>query len=159
MDVLGAQPELERFFTQGHTIKARAGLDTSDLDTLYAYGYQLFEAGEYKEALQYFSMLAQMDFWSFDYWLAVGICYQRLGQHEEAIFCFSRAGFASMQDPRSSYYAGISYQLLGNIEYARKAFDASLNWCGVQPQYEPLRNHITRALSGCTEGANHDVGN
>jgi secretion system chaperone SscA len=140
---------LQRFFSCGGSVRMLAGIDKCDMDTLYAYATQLFEAGEFEAARNIYVILARADHWSFEYWFALGLCSQRLSGHEDAVFCFGRAGMIHIDDPRASYFAGISYRILGNEEYARKAFSAAMKWCGRQSRYEEIRKSAIEQLACC----------
>lgn len=140
-----------QFFKDGGSLSALMGLDQENLDKLYAYAFQAYSAGECDRAKRFFLLLAQVDQWNFDYWFALGLCCQRLGEHEEAIFCFAQSAVIRLTDPRSAYWAGINYQLLGNQTYARKAFTTALKLCGQQAIYEELRQLTVKALASCGE--------
>ena len=90
-----------------------------------------------------------MDQWNFDYWFAAGLCCQRLAEHDQAIFCFAHAAAVQPTDPRPTYFAGVSYQVLGNLVYACKAFETSVMLCGSQEEYQALRNLNTTAWAQC----------
>ncbi|WP_108651893.1 SycD/LcrH family type III secretion system chaperone [Dongshaea marina] len=141
------QKLLDDFLARGGSMKILCEMDESALNTIYNYAYQIFESGQISEAQRLFYFLSNMDQWNFDYLLALGICYQRLGEHEQALYCFSRSGQREISDPRSSYYAGLSYQQLGNAEYAKKAFDASVRWCSDKPEYQDLKPKVSAALA------------
>ncbi|HBO5144910.1 TPA: SycD/LcrH family type III secretion system chaperone [Pseudomonas aeruginosa] len=142
---------LRDFFSRGGSIRMLSGVASDDLTTLHNYACQLFDAGELDAARNYFYLLAQVDHWRFEYWLGLGMCQQRLGAHQEAIFCFCRAGMIEVEDPRSSYFAGISYHLTGNQEYACKAFKAAIRWCAARPQYQELRQSVEQLLAQCEQ--------
>jgi len=146
---VGDDEILRDFFSRGGSIRMLSDVNSQDLETLYNYAGQLFDVGELDAARNYFYLLVQVDHWCFDYWLGLGMCQQRLASHQEAIFCFSRAGMIEVQDPRSSYFAGISYDLTGNWEYARKAFTAAIRWCAACPQYQQLRRSAEQLLAQC----------
>ena len=114
--------------------------DTSPdtLDTLYAYAYQRHAEGEIVEAQRLFYLLVLYDQLNVDYLLALGLCHQRLGEHEVALTYFSRAGMLHVTNPWPSYHAAVSYQRLGDWEWARKAVRASLRWCGAREPYQAL---------------------
>ncbi|CAH0536014.1 SycD/LcrH family type III secretion system chaperone [Vibrio marisflavi] len=141
------EKSIVEFFQRGGSMKILCDMDESSLDTIYNYAFQLFETGQTAEAYRHFYFLASMDQWNFDYLLALGICCQRMGEHEQAIYCFSRSGQRELADPRSSYYAGISYQCLGNKSYARKAFNAAVRWCSDKPEYQQLKSKVSAALA------------
>ncbi len=140
---------LQQFFSRGGSLRMLASVDQNDMDLLYAYATQMYEAGEAEAARNFYFMLARIDHWNFDYWFSLGLCYQRLSQHEEAIFCFSRSGMIKVDDPRSSFFAGVSYRLLGNMEYARKALNAALKWCGERADYQDIRQSAAQLLAHC----------
>ena len=140
---------LQRFFASGGSIRMLADVDRRDMNTLFAYATQLFDAGDLNAAHKFFFMLARLDHWNFDYWFSLGLCYQRLAQHDEAIFCFSRAGMINVDDPRPACFAGISYRLVGNVEYAIKAFRAALNWCGDRDAYRDIKVNALQQLANC----------
>ncbi|WP_108034056.1 MULTISPECIES: SycD/LcrH family type III secretion system chaperone [Burkholderia] len=140
---------LQRFFASGGSIRMLADVERRDLDTLYAYATQLFDMGELHAARNFFLMLARVDHWNFDYWFALGLCQQRLARHDEAIFCFSRAGMIGVDDPRASYHAGVSYRLAGNLDYAAKAFRAALNWCGERDGHRDIKANAMQQLAQC----------
>lgn len=146
-----AQEVLRRFFASGGAVRMLADIRLDDMDHLYAYATQLFEADEFKGARNLYFLLAQLDQWNSDYWLGLGLCHQRLMQHEDALFCFSRAGMIKIDDPRASFFAGISYQIVGNQSYARKALNASIKWCGQHAQYVTLRQSAEQLLACCAQ--------
>lgn len=144
-----ADDVLKNFLMRGGSIRMLQDIDPSDLDQVYAYATQLFEAEAFKSAKQFYYLLARLDHWNFDYWLALGLSCQRLSQHDEALFCFSRAGMIRIDDPRGAFFAGISYQALGNTVYARKAFNAAIRWCGRDAASEPMRRAAAQSLAYC----------
>ncbi|RQR48097.1 CesD/SycD/LcrH family type III secretion system chaperone [Burkholderia sp. Bp9126] len=149
---LGADDDhevLERFFGAGGSIRMLADIAQSDMDKLFSYATQLFDAGEPRAACNFLMMLARIDHWNFDYWFMLGLSYQHLAQHEEAIFCFSRAGMIRIDDPRASFRAGISYRLVGNLDYAIKAFRAALKWCGDRDTWRDIKAGVMEQLAHC----------
>lgn len=140
---------LREFFARGGSIRMLGDVAATDLQTLHTYACQLFDAGELQGARNYFALLVQLDHWRFDYWLGLGMCQQRLAAHDQALLCFSRAALIDALDPRSSYFAGISYYLTGNREYACKAFNATIKWCAAHPQHQALRQSAQQMLGQC----------
>ncbi len=138
---------LQQFFSRGGSVRMLADISKKDLDTLYAYAGQLFDAGEWQAAHNVYLVLARVDHWNFDYWLALGLTCQRIDSHDEAVFCFARAGTIRLDDPRAPFFAGISYRALGNEEYACKAFNAAIRWCGRKPEHDEIRTTAVAQLA------------
>lgn len=139
--------EILDFLAQGGALRMLAGIDAPQLQTLYAFACQLVESGDVASAEGLFHTLFCLDSWNFNYALSLGLCRQKRGAHKEALLCFVRAGTVKITDPRPAYYAALSYQKLGNISYARKAFSAALRWASNRPQHQTLRQKAERALT------------
>ncbi|MFJ2995317.1 tetratricopeptide repeat protein [Pandoraea sp. NPDC087047] len=133
-----AQDILSRFFERGGALRMLADLDEADLARVRAHAAGQFARGQMAAAQRVYFVLATLDQWSFDDWYGLGLCYQRLGQHEQALPCFAKAGVICGSDPRPPYLAGMSYEHTGNREFARKAYDATLRLCAQRPQYDKL---------------------
>ncbi|VVE00693.1 CesD/SycD/LcrH family type III secretion system chaperone [Pandoraea anhela] len=129
---------LTRFFERGGALRMLADLDEADLASVRAYAAQRFAQGHIAGAQRVYFILATLDQWSFDDWFGLGLCYQRLGQHEQALPCFAKAGVICASDPRPPYLAGISYEHMGNPTFAARAYRATLRICARSPQHEPL---------------------
>ncbi|QBC33446.1 tetratricopeptide repeat protein [Pandoraea sp. XY-2] len=129
---------LSRFFESGGALRMLADLDEADLARVRAHACQRFAQGQIAAAQRVYFVLATLDQWSFDDWYGLGLCYQRLGQHEQALPCFAKAGLIHASDPRPPYLAGMSYVHTGNREFARKSFDATLRICGHLPHHDKL---------------------
>lgn len=120
---------LQTFLEQGGSLKMLADVDPKDLDLLYRYSTQLMNYGDYEGAKKIFYLLMKIDQWNFDYFFELGTCCHQLKEHEEAIFCFGRAGIIKIEDPRSPYFAARNYLAVGNKDYAIKSYNAALRVC------------------------------
>ncbi len=143
---------LQKFFARGGSVWMLTDISKADLDTLYAHATQLFEAGEFAAARNVYLILARVDHWNAEYWFSLGLSFQRLAAHEDAVFCFGRAGMIRIDDPRASFFAGISHRALGNDAYACKAFNAAIRWCAEQSKYREIRQSAAEQLSYCSIG-------
>jgi secretion system chaperone SscA len=143
---------LRQFFTFGGSLRMLAEIDPKHMGTLFEYAQQLFEAGDLSTARSVFLILVRIDQWNSDYWFSLGQCFQRLGLYNESIGCFARSGLIKVDDPRSAYFAGISYRLTGNNEYAIRAFRAALGWCGNRESFRGMKEDAMRQLADCERG-------
>ena len=87
-----------------------------------------------------------------DYFFSLGTCCQQLGEHEEAIFCFGRAGIVNIEDPRSPYYAGKKlwrawqYSLCHQIIAALRICD-----CHGEGVWTDVKDNSHKALANLTQ--------
>jgi secretion system chaperone SscA len=143
------QAVLREFFSRGGSVRMLTDVDERDLELLYAHATALFDANEFAGARNHYLLLSRLDHWNFDYWFALGLCHQRLGEHADAILSMSRAAMIRLDDPRPPFFTGVSCRLLGNADSARKAFEAALQWCGQLPQHAALRESAEEQLALC----------
>lgn len=140
---------LRHFFACGGTVRMLADIKKDDVEQLYAYATQLFESGDVPAARNIYYLLVRIDQWHFNCWLALGLCNQRLNRHDEAVVCFSHSGMITVDDPRSSYFSGISHCLLGHVDCARKAFNAAIQWCNQRPEHAAMQRSAAQLLAHC----------
>lgn len=148
------QDVLRQFFARGGSIRMLADIQKDDVEQLYSYATQLFDAGDIAASRNIYYMLVRIDHWNFDCWLALGLCNQRLNRHEEAVGCFVQSGLIKVEDPRSAYFAGISQSLLGHVDGARKAFNAAIKWCNQRPEHEMMQRSAAQLLAHCAVEGN-----
>ncbi|VVE70921.1 CesD/SycD/LcrH family type III secretion system chaperone [Pandoraea captiosa] len=129
---------LSRFFERGGALRMLADLCETDLEIVRAYASERFSQGHIAGAQRVYFLLATLDQWSFEDWYGLGLYYQRLGQHREALPCFAKAGVICASDPRPPYLAGISYEHIGNVEFAGRSYRATLRLCAQLPQHASL---------------------
>lgn len=135
------------FLERGGTLQALLNLSPTDLEHVYGYACQLYEAGDYASAKRFYMLLSRLSHWQYDYWLALGLCCQRLDEHDQAIFCFGQAGVLKLDEPKAAYLAGISYSLNGDSELAIRAFTTALKWCAEKPQHGLMKAEIQGRLT------------
>ena len=138
------------FYQDGGTLASLTNLTQQDLNDLHSYAYTAYQSGDVITARNLFHLLTYLEHWNYDYTLSLGLCHQRLSNHEDAQLCFARCATLVMQDPRASYYSGISYLLVGNKKMAKKAFKACLMWCNEKEKYTTYEENIKKLL-GNTE--------
>ncbi|AXE30546.1 hypothetical protein DK842_11930 [Chromobacterium phragmitis] len=112
--------------------------------TLAQYAAQLFDSGEFDEAKCYYLLLARLNHWQFDYWLRLGQCCQRLGEHDEAVACFGKAGLLKLEDPRPAHLARRSHRLASQQRQAPNALHAVVAWCASRPEHATLKEEVLR---------------
>ncbi|MCL1123698.1 SycD/LcrH family type III secretion system chaperone [Shewanella surugensis] len=138
---------LQQFLKRGGSLSMLADTSPQDLSTLYQYALQLMACHDFEAAKRIFYLLMRLDHWSHDYNFNLGLCYQQTGAHEEAIFCFGRAGTIKVDTPYPAYQAALSYIKLGNHTVARNALDAALIWCHNHAHYADIKKDVEVQLA------------
>lgn len=152
MEKSSLAPEVARFLARGGAVRMLADIDEGQLHTLYRYARQCIKQGEIAVAERLLQSLFYLDAWNFDYALSLGLCMQMRGAHDEALFCLARAAQVRSADPRPPYYAALSYQKTGNVEYAQRAFRSVLRLAVESSPYRELRRHAKTGLQRLEQG-------
>lgn len=146
-DTRDTSADLEAYFAKGGSMRELFQIEREKLDILYAFACQRYDAGDYEGAREVYFSLVAIDANCFEYWLATGLCSQQLQRHDEAIYCFSRSGQLRLEDPRSSYLAGVSFQVLGETKRAVMAYSSAIKWCAAHAEHRELRAQATQSLN------------
>lgn len=150
MDNQELYQQWQHYLAQGGSLRQLRQLPKTELDKLYTHGYHCYQQHHYAAAKNFFYLLTAVDQWRFDYQLGLGLCYQRLGEHQEAANSFSQAALIRMDDPRPPYCCGLSYQRLGELDRAKQAFQAALKWCVAHPEMPEVKqaaeNHLAALI-------------
>ncbi len=83
----------------GGTLASLTNLTQQDLNDLHSYAYTAYQSGDVITARNLFHLLTYLEHWNYDYTLSLGLCHQRLSNHEDAQLCFARCATLVMQDP------------------------------------------------------------
>lgn len=85
-----------QIFSEGKTPCEVLGFDKEMMEHMYAYGYRLYNLGDYKKALKVFVGLSMFDPRDSRFNLAVGAAYQKLNNLPKAVSYYYRC---AQQDP------------------------------------------------------------
>lgn len=96
------------FYQDGGTLASLTNLTQQDLNDLHSYAYTAYQSGDVITARNLFHLLTYLEHWNYDYTLSLGLCHQRLSNHEDAQLCFARCATLVMQDPVASYYSELA---------------------------------------------------
>lgn len=90
------------------------GLSDETLIHIYALGRDLFQKGQFEDALALFSFLTTIAPHVSNYWILEGACFQNSNLHEEALAAFNTAKFLNPHNPIPIAYAIESYHQLND---------------------------------------------
>ena len=92
-DILGS-------FASGNTLGEVAGIDKSQLETIYKMASQLFESGSYAKSHDIFSSLCFFCHNDKRYWFGLGASCEKQKNYPSAIRAYMSACMQDMNDPR-----------------------------------------------------------
>lgn len=97
-----------------------------DHEKLYAYAYELYRNGKYRESAQFFRFLTVLNGFDRRIWIGLGASYQMLKQYVQAIGCYSVAAVQNPDDPLVHRYAADCFFAMGNFSKAIEALSSSI---------------------------------
>jgi type III secretion system low calcium response chaperone LcrH/SycD len=115
--------------SKGATISDAAGIKTETLEAGYGLAYNLYNAGNYKDAEKLFAALCIYNHNDSRFWMGLGGARQADNDLSGAIDAYNMASIAgALGDPAPSVHAGLCYLKLGDKENAAALFDAALEF-------------------------------
>ena len=136
-----------------HTIQATLAdvfnISKDTLESGYAYAYNLYKAGNYKDAESMFRGLCMYDGDDPRYWMGLAGCLQAREAWQQAIDTYGMAGVAGgLKDPAPFYYGGLCYLKLGDGENAAASFRAALGLGDASiPAHKAVHDRIRALLA------------
>ena len=120
-------------------------IDPEQIKLLSSYASQQFKKGQVDTALRLFDFLTRIDAWCGLHWLNLGLCYQHFNEHDQALYCFTQAGYTDINDPYPAYYAALSYQAIKDFVKGKQALDTAINNCADHKEHRGLQ-HILQKI-------------
>ncbi len=119
---------------QGVSVARLSGMPPETLEGLYALGYNLYNAGNHKDAETVFRGLCLYDHNDSRYWMGLAGSLQAQGEYKQAIDAYSMAGIATaMNDPQPFLFGAVCYLKMNDRENARGALLGIIDICGDDP--------------------------
>jgi type III secretion system low calcium response chaperone LcrH/SycD len=109
------------------------------METIYNYGYRLFQSGKYRQALDFFKFLFRKDFSSYRYCFQIAACYHYLKDYNNACAYYRIAGDLAPHHPVPHFHLADCWIHLGLPRSALLAFKEAIRLTGNTPQYKKLK--------------------
>lgn len=139
----GEKEKFEKIFVQIFCENKKAkdvlGFSTDMMEHIYAYGYRLYNLGNYKQASQIFTTLTIYDAYEPRYALALGAAYHRLKNYRDASENYLRAGFMNPEDPLPFFYLFDVYKSSGILTDALFCIQEAIKRMGDNPVFAKMK--------------------
>src|SRR5690606_3670181 len=117
------------------TLQELEGISDSEMETIYALGYNFFTYGKYDAAKDIFTGLTAYAPYTAHYWRALGAVNQQLKDYTEAIASYDMAIANNESDVVSYVYRGESYILSGKRDAGLRDLRKVLEVASGYPQF------------------------
>ena len=138
---------------KGATLADVFNISKEAMESAYAYAYNLYKAGNYKDAESMFRGLCLYDGDDPRFWMGLAGCLQAREAYQLAIDTYGMAGVAgALKDPSPFYYGGLCYLKLGDGENAAASFRAALGLGDESiPAHKTCHERIRALLESLTQ--------
>jgi type III secretion system low calcium response chaperone LcrH/SycD len=147
--------DLVNALSNGLSVGEIAGVEPETLEAGYGLAFNLYNAGNFKDAETLFGGLCLYHHRDERFWIGLGGCRQAQGNFAAAIDAYGMACIAgTLKNPAPSVHAGLCYLKLGDPENARALFDAALELGSDEnPTHRVYREKARAMLQLLDEGA------
>lgn len=98
-----------------------------------AEGVKLYKEGKYEDALKCFEKASKLNSKNVTYWTNFGLTYMALKKTDEAMYCYTNAFLADMDNPKPWHLAGKCLYSTGKYKEALNMFNKVLE---IDPKYK-----------------------
>ena len=113
---------MKTFFKQNKTFAEIKEIPRSKLETLYAYGYNHIQSGQYESAAKVFQTLIFFDHLDSKHYLAFGACLQKQQKFDLALIVYTAALYVDAENPKIKFNLGICCLENGQLDAAESYF-------------------------------------
>lgn len=153
----GIEHMVNNVMNKGMMLKDAAGIKSSDLETLYAQAYQLYNTGKFEESRALFALLVNVDPIEPKYLFGVAACSHMLEQYEQAANCYNHSALLENENPVPYYHCADCYMKLEDKFSAIVVLKLCLERCGNKPQYSVIKDRAQMTLKKAEEEGAMDL--
>lgn len=139
---------LTKIFCENQKPQDVMGFSNEMMEHIYAYGYRLFNLGNYKQAAAIFQSLTVFDPYQSRFALALGASYHRQKNLRGASQYYLRAGFMNPEDPFPFFYLYDVYTLGEGLTDAQFCLEESIRRMGDNPTFAKMKEKCVLYLEG-----------
>lgn len=139
---------LVKIFVEHETPKEALGFSDEMMEHMYAYGYRLFNNGNYKRAGEVFIGLCTYNPKESRYVLGAGAAFHKQKNYLKACEYYLTAGILDTQDPLPFYYLYDCYNQAGILSDAQGCLEIAIHRMGDNPKFSKLKARAVLLLDG-----------
>lgn len=133
---------------EGHlTAKEAMGFSDSYLEMIYAYAYNLFQAGQYKKASEAYRVLIFLNAKEAKFYQALAACLHREKEYLEAASYYIAATVINKEDPMPFYHAHDCFLKSNNVPGAILMLKMMLKTIGDNKKYELFKKQAEETVT------------
>jgi type III secretion system low calcium response chaperone LcrH/SycD len=136
----------EMIMCEGYTFADALNISHEQLESLYAWGYDLQKRGQFEQAENVFQYLCYLNQFDQRGWIALGYCRERLKQLDRALHAYITAGLIDVDNPIPALRTAECLLHKGELSAAKSAAEMVCDLAGDAPEYRQRRNRAEQLL-------------
>lgn len=130
---------LAKIFEQGMSPKEAMDISDEDIANLYQASFYYFETGKFRDACELFKFLCILDPMESEFSTALGTCYHRMKEYDNAIRSYMQSAFINPRDPVPLFYCFDCYLNLKDPVSAGIMLCNVIARAGDDPKYAKIK--------------------
>ena len=118
------------------------GVSDQAMHALYRVSVEIYNERRFKEAAAAFSVIAVLDPWHFDAWMALGNAEYFCHRYRGALIAYAMAMHCNPKNPFSHVYSAACYEKIKEYDNAIQSLDTALFVIHENPEYKELALNI-----------------
>ena len=137
---------LVKIFEKGMSPREAMEISDAELAEIYSFAYHKFSSGNYAEAKDLFKIMFSLDPLNSDFATALGVCFHKLKEYDQAINCYMMGDLLEPESPVCLFYAYDCYMNLQNEVCAGIMLCNVIAKAGDQPAYTHIKEDAQMRL-------------
>jgi type III secretion system low calcium response chaperone LcrH/SycD len=130
-----------------------AGIQPSALESYYKKAFQLYNAGQYQEALKIFRIMVMLCPTEHKFSFALGACLHRVEDYAQALGAYQTCSQSDPTDPLPYYHGADCLAKLGYHKAAKESLRIAIDNAKANPKYSALLDRASMALESMNKGS------
>ncbi len=141
------QDMTKKIYEEGATPKEAVGMTDGMTESIYAHGYQLYNAGQYEQAAQLFRLLITFEPRKMKYLMGLAASQHMMKDYNNASLTYMMCSMVDKDNPLPHYHSSDCYLQLGKIGLAVQELISCIELAKKDPQYAGVRERALAMLN------------
>lgn len=142
------QAAVKQATRQGMSIKESLGLTDAMAEGIYSQAYRLYNAGNFRDAIQIFRMLMMVNTNEPKFAMGLAACLHMLKEYKNAADVYAILAVIDATNPVPFYHASDCFIHMKDNRSALIMLKMAVKWAGDKPEYRILKDRALLMIEG-----------
>nr|NGY95994.1 hypothetical protein [Neochlamydia sp. AcF84] len=141
----------DEFFKNGHMPKDLLNLSDQQVEGLYAQGYNFYQTGRYKDAVQVFRLLIMLNANEAKYILGLASCFHMMKEYKNAVDTYTICCVLDPENPIPYYHMSDCFVAMKDPYSTIIALEMAIKKAGNKPEFQMLKDRALLTIKHLQE--------